>query len=161
MELSIAHGFFCFLVYVAAICVVLRVYKNVEPAQAALVTAIIVFFVTATALLIAGGPINVLGFIISYGFFVLCFLMAFGALYKSISLRIMSDLSKTPSKTEVYDQVVARYIAAESYQSRLAVILKNGLAVRMKDRLALTPRGRSIALCIRSVQKAFGIQNSG
>jgi len=161
MELGIAQGLLGFALYLGTVSLGLRLWARMEATFLVLAATGVDFFLTLAVLLVFGQSVNFWAFAVSYSFFVLCFLMAFGALYKSISLRILHDLSKKVGRAEIYDAVLGRYIAEESFQNRLIVILRNGLAVRVGDCFALTERGHSIAASMRAVQKAFGIMHSG
>jgi hypothetical protein len=97
----------------------------------------------------------------TYAVTVLTFLMAFGAIYKSVSLRILADLSRRPGWRESRRDLLARYIERESYRSRLAVLTDEGLAVRDAAGFQLTGKGRRLARLARGLQKAWRIDRSG
>lgn len=161
IENSILQGLLMFALYLAGVTLALRALSRSEPALVVVALGGAVFLVAVPALLLAGQSINLWAFAVSYWFFVISFLMIFGALYKSISLRILQDLLEKPGRTEGYDAILARYIVAESYQSRLHVAQEQRLVVRSGDRYALTERGHRIARLVRAVQTAFGIRRSG
>ena len=111
--------------------------------------------------MLSGGVVMFWHLSATYWFLVLCFLMVFGAVYKSISLRILADLLKQPTRSELYACILGRYIEQESYMSRLEVMMSNGLAVRLPAGFQLTAKGRRIAAIIYTIQQAFNIQRSG
>jgi len=97
----------------------------------------------------------------SYSLLSLTFLLAFGAVYKSISLRILGDLLQRPGRSDDYQGILARYIEEESYRARLSLLLSEGLATREDARLRLTPRGWRLANAVSTLQRFFAIRSSG
>jgi hypothetical protein len=97
----------------------------------------------------------------SYWFLTLCFLMAFGAIYKSISLRILLDLLDRPNRSESGEAILKRYVQHESYRDRLRILVTDGLATREHAGFQLTRKGRRIAATARAVQRLFRIERSG
>ena len=161
IEDSILQGILAFVLYMDGAAFALRAFRRSEPALVVIGLGYVVFLLPIPALLLAGQSINLWAFAVSYWFFVVSFLVIFGALYKSISLRILRDLLEKPGLSERCDVILARYIVEESYQSRLEVIQKRGLAIRKDDGYALTERGHRIARLVRAVQTVFGIRRSG
>jgi hypothetical protein len=98
---------------------------------------------------------------IVFWFTALLFLMAFGALYKSISLRILLDLLDRPGQAGLYSAILGRYVAAESFESRLAVMQENGFAVLTPAGYALTDKGRRLARLVGALHRLFAIERSG
>jgi hypothetical protein len=158
---SLLQGLAGFAIYFCIATSLLRTCGAGEPASVVILGAPICWLIALVVLLAAGQTVNFWLFSASYGFLVLAFLMAFGALYKSISLRILRDLARKPDHADLYEHVLARYIVAESFDNRLTVIQNKQFAVREGERYTLTPRGRRIAKLLRTVQRAFGILQSG
>jgi hypothetical protein len=156
-----AAGALGFVLYLMLAMVALRVERRRSPA------------VIVTALAVAGYPATLALAILwwerpslwavsaTYAFAVLVFLMAFGAIYKSVSLRILADLSRRPGWRESRRDLLARYIERESYQSRLAVLAEEGLAVDDATGFRLTGKGRRLARVARALQRAWKIDRSG
>jgi hypothetical protein len=161
IEAGITQGLLGFVLYLGAVAVLLRVARRTEPALLVVAAALVCCFLTLAVLLGIGLRVNFWEYATSYWFFALCFLMAFGAIYKSISLRILLDLSMKPGRADDYDSMLARYIAEESYQNRLRVIQDKRLAARVGDRFVLTDRGRLVARSVRAIQEVFRITRSG
>ncbi|MCW4116987.1 hypothetical protein NPA31_018670 [Aurantimonas sp. MSK8Z-1] len=155
------EGFLAFLLYLATIMLRLRLSKAARPSATVVTSAALVCLVALALCLLFGDAVPFWSFAATYGFLTLCFLMVFGAVYKSISLRILLDLSRRPGHRDGYDAVMARYIVEESYQSRLSVILENGYATVNSGHYALTERGRRLATAVRGVQRVFNIETSG
>ena len=97
----------------------------------------------------------------AYGFLTLSLLMVFGALYKSVSLRMLGDLSKAADHALPERELLARYIEEDSFGRRVAILLEQDMAERAGDGLRLSSKGRRIAAGIHLLQRAFGIRASG
>jgi hypothetical protein len=91
----------------------------------------------------------------------LCVLMLFGALYKSVSLRMLGDLSKAAGWALPEQDLLARYIEEDSFGRRVAILLKEGHAIRTPEGLVLSRKGQRIAAAIYRLQQAFAIRASG
>ena len=161
MVTALAVGAAGFLAYVASTAVVLRVAPGAAPSRAAVLVAIVVgvaTFVVAAAMLpvVAVWPL-----VACYSFLSLVFLLAFGAIYKSISLRILGDLLGRPGRRDRYEAILARYIEDESYRTRLALLVSEGLARREAAGFRLTARGERLGRAVSTVQRLFHIGASG
>ena len=84
--------------------------------------------------------------------------MGFGAVYKSISLRILLRLLERPGHAEDYAAVLARYVTDESFESRLKVMEAYGFAQFTPGGYALTEKGRRLAQTIDWLQRLFAIK---
>ena len=161
IENSILQGLTASVLYVIGVAFALRLARRSGPALVAITTCYVVFLIAIPSFLVIGHSMNVWAFAVSYWFFAILFLVMFGAVYKSISLRILLDLLEKPQQTECYQVILDRYIIEDSYQARLDVIEQRGLAVRHRDQFALTERGCRIARLVRAAQEMFGIRRSG
>jgi hypothetical protein len=148
-----------FLFYLAASSIILR-QGTVSPAVAAVGTAVLVY---AGAVVGASFSRNANFWIVSVAFWFpsLVFLMCFGAVYKSVSLRILLDLRARPGEMDRYSAVLARYVMTESFESRLHVMDENGLAIQTSSGYALTDKGRRLAKLASALQRLFAIERSG
>src|SRR5205823_13309236 len=97
----------------------------------------------------------------AYWFLVLSFLMVFGAIYKSISLRILLDLLERPQHRDSYEAILDRYVVHESYRDRTRILIAHGLATFGDPGLHLTRRGQRIAVGVSQLQRFFKIKESG
>ena len=97
----------------------------------------------------------------AYWFLVLCVLMPFGALYKSVSLRMLGELSRAAGRALPEQQLLARYIEEDSFGRRVDILLAQGHAERESERLRLTAKGRRTAAGIRLLQRTLAIRTSG
>jgi hypothetical protein len=160
MEAGIAYGLLAFFLYAGAVPLLLRLRPGGEPATIVLASAFVLWLATLAGLLAMAQRVNFWAYSTSYWFLVLCFLMAFGAIYKSISLRVVARLLTAPGHSESHD-AIARDVLDRSYEERLALIADKGYADRREDGFELTQSGRRIAAMARTLQSLFGIARSG
>jgi hypothetical protein len=153
---GLLQGMGGFALCVVTVAALLRTARSTEPVLVVISASLVVWLLALALLTAAGQTVNFWVYGTSYWFFSLCFLVAFGAIYKSLSLRILLDLSERPGRADSYDRIFERYVAGESYKNRLQVIQNNRLAVCSDCRFSLTPRGRRLIGAIR-----FGINKSG
>jgi hypothetical protein len=76
-------------------------------------------------------------------------------------LRILLDLLDRPGNAGLYSAILARYVVAESFESRLIVMQENGLAVLTPAGYALTDKGRRLARAVAALHRLFAIERSG
>ena len=150
-----------FAAYVVLIACLLRLLQRKTPTLVVITTSILVYMAVLAFAMLSGGVVMFWHLSATYWFLVLCFLMVFGAVYKSISLCILFDLLNKPARSELYACILERYIEQESYISRLQVMISNRLAVKLPAGFQLTAKGRRIAAIIYTIQQAFNIQRSG
>jgi hypothetical protein len=148
------------LLWLALVMVLLRVMTR-SPAiivigSAALVYAVLLAAAFALPIRLAFWPFSA-----TYGFLTLCLLMIFGALYKSVSLRMLGDLSRTASGAMAERELLERYIEEDSFGRRVAILLEEGHAQRTADGLQLSSKGRRVASAIHLLQRLFAIRASG
>lgn len=153
-------GILGFVGYFAVVVLSLRIWAT-KAAAVAILSALAVYPVSLVIFPLAGQTVMFLPVSATYWCFTLIFLMAFGAIYKSISLRILGDLLGQPGYVENYDAVLRRYVASESFEHRLGVMQSSGFATCQDGYFRLTPKGRAVAFFARSIQRMFGIERSG
>lgn len=158
--LPILQGFAAAVAYGLVLLVALRVSRR-SPTLVVLATAAVVYVAAAAVFMLLGQVVGFWAYSTTYWFLVLCFLMAFGAIYKSLSLRILLDLTEKSELTGSADELAQRYIFGSSFEDRLGIAVDGGLAARSADGLSLTSRGRALASRVRAAQRAFGITRSG
>lgn len=158
---GIMQGVSAFLVYVALLLVLLRALRNAEATFVVLGAALLVYPTSISVIVAMGHLVNFWVFSTSYWFLVLSFLMGFGAIYKSLSLRMLLTLLETPMHEHSAEAFRKEYIFGDSFNNRLQLIVDQGLAERVGDRLRLTSRGASWANRLIRLQRAFGIMRSG
>lgn len=150
-------GFFSYLL----VCVVMLRKSSASPAAVVILASLALYSATLAAALFLGCTVAFWLYSAAYWCPSLIFLMIFGAVYKSISLRILLDLLGRPDRSDAYDAVLQRYVSEESFERRLIVMLEAGLAVRNAGCLGLTEKGRRIAFIVAGLQAAFAIEASG
>jgi hypothetical protein len=148
------------LLWLATVLVLLRIMRR-SPALIVIGAAALVYVVLLIAAAAMPGRVAFWPLSAAYGFVTLCGLMAFGALYKSVSLRMLGDLSKVAGHAMPEQELLARYIEEDSFGRRVAILLEQGHAERTADGLRLSPKGRRIAAAIHLFQRAFAIRASG
>jgi hypothetical protein len=161
MASGIAQGILGTLCYIGAVTLILRLASRADPVFVVLGAAIVVYVATLFALALAGEGVGFWSYSVSYWFFGLGFIVFFGAVYKSISLRILLGLLRRPGRRDSYQRVLETYVIQESYQNRLVVVQDKFLAKRINNFFVLTERGRRLALLIHLLQRAFAIERSG
>jgi hypothetical protein len=149
-----------FCLYFGLVALALRLWPE-RPAHLAVGLGVIVYPIALLAALFVGYTIFFWSFTAVYGSLTLTFLMAFGAIYKSISFRILLDLYNAPGRTEPYDTVLARLIRSESFGRRLEVMKESGFVDVNSGRFTLRPAGARIAGLVGFLQRIFGIKRSG
>ena len=161
MTASLSIGACGFLLYFVTIVMVLRWIDQTSPALLVIATSILIYVALLTVAVVSSWTMMFWPLSAAYWFLVLCFLMAFGAIYKSLSLRILRDLLDQSGWSESYDTIFTRYVQEESFVGRLQIVIANGWAIRLPNRIQLTARGYRIATTVYAVQKLFKIERSG
>ncbi len=94
------------------------------------------------------------------GFLAVCWLFAFSAVYKSVSLRILTQLARTPGHTLSLKQITNDYVRPE-FQSRIEVLLRMNCAEENEGGFAITPKGSETARKIERIRGLCGIDGNG
>jgi len=161
MQASVALGAAGFVFYVAAVAVTLRLRRTASAAFVAITVALFAYVAALVVAIDLNRAVNFWTTSIIFWFVTMIFLMAFGALYKSVSLRILVDLLARPGQAELCSAILQRYIVTESFENRLALILENKWAIPTSAGYVLTERGECLARLIAALQRMFVIQRSG
>lgn len=150
-----------FALYLLALRVALRAWAGTPPAVLGIACALAVYVAVVVAAAIVRPPLVLWDMTVPYAFLVVAFLMLFGAVYKSVSLRLMCELLERPGRGDAYEAILGRYIARDSFGDRAAILVALEWAERHDGRLALTRKGRRIARGMRALQRLFNIEKSG
>jgi len=161
MASGIYQGIFGVFCYVGSVAIFLRLAPRADPVSTVLGAGIATYGAIMFALIVAGEDLGFWPYSVTYWFFAACFVVFFGAVYKSISLHILLDLMKRPARRDSYQRVLETYVIQESYQNRLEVVQAKQLASRVDNYFILTVRGRRLALLIDRLQRVFAIKQSG
>ncbi len=158
---GIVQGTIAFLAYAVLILVALRALRKLEATFVVLLAALLVYPVAIAGFVAMSQSVNFWVFSTSYWFLVLSFLMCFGAVYKSLSLRMLLTLLEKPTHEHSVESLRNEYIFGDSFDNRLQLIVDQGLATKTDGQLSLTNRGASWAHRLIALQRAFGITRSG
>jgi hypothetical protein len=158
--LPILQGLVAAVAYGGVLLVALRVTR-LSPTLIVLATGAIVYVAAALVFVLLGQIVGLWAYSTTYWFLVLCFLMAFGAIYKSLSLRMLLRLLDDPGRTASVRALAEDYVLGESFADRLRVATESGLVSATGVGYQLTSRGTSLARRVRTVQLWFGIEKSG
>jgi hypothetical protein len=93
-------------------------------------------------------------------FLAVCWLFAFSAVYKSVSLRILTELDRASEHTMPLETVTEDYVRPE-FAARAALLVKMGCATESGGAYQVTEKGTATACRIEAVQHACGIKASG
>jgi hypothetical protein len=149
-----------FGVYVAAVLVLQRIVRG-KAALVATGAAVAFYLIAALAALGAGWRFNFWEYTAVYSFFTLAFLMVFGAVYKSVSLRMLEFLLEQPGRSAPAEILRQRYVATGSFTHRLQVIEDARFARRGPEGFALTAKGRALARAVHGLHALFAIERIG
>lgn len=162
MSLSLNLGLIFFIIYLILNLVTLRMMRKISPSLLVCSNALLIYF---SALLFIGAmnyQINFFSFSSLYWFLALTLLMFFGAIYKSISLRMMLHLFHQPNNTDRYDVILENYIKDQSYHNRIDILLdKKLIEPSTNHSFNLTKKGQELARKLLMMQQLFSIKESG
>ena len=139
----------------------LKLERARHAAPVAIGAAVALYPAVLLALIALGAQLEFWQYTAVYSCLTLAVLMAFGALYKSVSLRMLEFLLGRPGRGAPAQALLERYVASESFAHRLAVIESAGFAAREGERFALTPRGRAVARAVRGLHALYAIERIG
>ena len=94
------------------------------------------------------------------GFLAIGWLFAFSAVYKSVSLRILTHLDRVPDHSLTVDAIADRYVRAE-FEARARVLMNMGCVDASNGAYTLTEKGRAVARRIEGIRRACGVGGSG
>lgn len=91
-----------------------------------------------------------------FGFFVMAYVFAFGAVYKSVSLEILLGLVDRPGRAAPLSEIVEKQVP-DLFRGRIENLVDSGLVEPDGPRFMATPAGRNMARHIGRLRRAFGI----
>jgi hypothetical protein len=94
------------------------------------------------------------------GFGAVSWLFIYSAVYKSVSLRILTKLTKQIRGRMLFDMITATEVRPE-FEARADLLVRMGYVVQHSSHYELTNRGSNVARWIRLIQRAYGIKSSG
>jgi hypothetical protein len=153
-------GLCCFATHVVASLVWLRLRRGpalvVRHALSAVGSHALVVVVAA----FLAGPFSYWPAAALSGFLAVGWLFAFSAVYKSVSLRVLAELERTPGHALTLEVITDAYVRPE-FESRVAVLVNMGCAEEVAAAYAPTPKGNETARRVESVRRACGIVGDG
>lgn len=162
MQSSLSLSILCFGIYFLFIVLALRIIRVMSPTVLVCSCAVFVYIWALILISTIGLNINFFSFSSLYWFLTLSLLMVFGAIYKSISLRMMLHLLNNPEKKDFYDAIMKNYIKDQSYLKRISILLEKKMIRKTGNAsFSLTKRGNTLAKTIWLIQKIFSIKESG
>ncbi|MCJ9699816.1 MULTISPECIES: hypothetical protein [unclassified Bradyrhizobium] len=91
-----------------------------------------------------------------FGFCVMGYVFAFGAVYKSVSLDILLSVIHRPERRAPLSDIVERQVPA-LFQGRIGNLVDSGLVEPVDSHFAATAAGRTLAGRVGQLRRAFGI----
>lgn len=91
-----------------------------------------------------------------FGFCVMAYVFAFGAVYKSVSLDILLGLMGRPGRKAPLSQIIEQQVP-NLFQGRTKTLVDGGLVEQVGTLYAATAAGRNMASRIGRLRRAFGI----
>lgn len=91
-----------------------------------------------------------------FGFCVMAYVFAFGAVYKSVSLGILLSLVDRPDRRAPLSEIVERQVP-DLFRGRIGNLIDGGLVERSESHFAATAAGRNMAGHVGRLRRAFGI----
>ena len=158
--LSLLVGLGCFAAHAALSLVLLRLPGWLSPVARHAGSAAITHVAGVALGAWWGGPIVYWPVAAVSGFGAVCWLFAFSAVYKSVSLRILTELANAPDHALPFDVITAEYVLPQ-FRDRTDVLQTMGCAKLAGEAFTVTPKGEATAARIAAVQWVCGITNSG
>lgn len=127
--------------------------------------AFLVFGVFCLVALPLAAELGLLGALVLYGALVILwnsYLVFFINLINSVSLRMVSEIERSPTGSLSIAEVTDLYSDEEALETRLRALVANGFLIDRGDAgLELTARGAWFARFLELVRKVFGIESFG
>jgi hypothetical protein len=157
---SILVGLACFASHAAVTLVWLRLPCRTAPVTRHAVSALGTHAIVVALAAQVVGPFAYWPAAAVSGFLAVCWLFAFSAVYKSVSLRILTELDRAPGHAMALETVTEEYVRPE-FVARTALLVKMGCAAEADGAYEATEKGTATARRIEAVQHACGIEASG
>ncbi len=158
--IGITVGIGCFVLHAMIVLLWLRQPGKFPPVArhfvSALSTHLVVVIITARFL----GQLDYWPIAAVSGFLAVCWLFAFSAVYKSVSLRVLTQLATHSQQRLPLARISACYVRPE-FQARVVVLQAMGCVEEVQSGLIVTAKGKRIARWIGMIQRACGITTSG
>lgn len=95
-----------------------------------------------------------------FGFGVMGYVFAFGAVYKSVSLEILLEVAQRPGRAAPLADIVNR-LAPDIFRGRAEILVSGGQVKRTGSSFVVTMAGRTLASRLASIRRTFVVGDSG
>jgi hypothetical protein len=95
-----------------------------------------------------------------FSFGVMSYIFAFGAVYKSVSLEILLEVTELPAREAPLSDIVERQVPG-IFRGRTNILVDSGLAERTGSGFVATAAGRKLAGRIARLRRVFAIGDTG
>lgn len=159
-ELGLCVGAATAAAHVAATLVVLRLPGKLSPVARHAASAAVTHVGGVAVAAAVVGPFAYWPAAAVGGFAAVAWLFAFSAVYKSVSLRVLTELARAPGGAIPFAAITDDYVKAE-FTARTRVVVALGWVREGPDGFELTPDGAAAARRVAAVQRLCGIGRSG
>jgi hypothetical protein len=153
-------GLWCFALHAAVSLVWLRLPGRLSPVARHAASAFVTHVLGVVAAVYDGVAFAYWPAAAVSGFGAVCWLFAFSAVYKSVSLRILAELEQSPGRAMPLETITEDYVRPE-FESRVAVLVRMDCVEELEGCYMTTPKGTHTARRIATVHRVFGIVASG
>jgi hypothetical protein len=153
-------GLACFAMHAVVTLVWLRLPGRTSPVVRHLASALGAHAVCVAVAAQVVGPFAYWPAAAVSGFLAVCWLFAFSAVYKSVSLRILTELDRVLGHAMPLEIVTEDYVRPE-FATRVALLVKMGCGSESGGEYEVTEKGTATARRIATIQHACGIAASG
>ncbi len=158
--IALMAGAACFAAHAMLSLILLRVPGRASPAARHAASAGFTHLIGTIIAAMAFEPLPYWPIAAASGFGAIVWLFAYSAVYKSVSLRILTQLAHTKGNSLSLDEVSSQFVRPE-FTARIGVLLAMGCIHCDGNSYRLTRKGQLIARRIRLVQRLCGIERSG
>jgi hypothetical protein len=153
-------GLACFALHAITTLVWLRLPGRTPPVVRHAVSALSTHVLGVALAAQVAGPFAYWPAAAVSGFLAVCWLFAFSAVYKSVSLRILTQLDRAPGHAMPLEAIMEEHVRPE-FEARVALLVKMGHATATDEGYAATASGNDTARRIEVVRRACGVSGSG
>jgi hypothetical protein len=139
---------------------VLRFNKARSPVLLQLGWAALMHVVSAIGGVVAYGALAYWPFAAAYVFLFAVHLVAFGALYKSVSLVMLCHMAERPGHSATIGELVQN-VVEPTFAERADILVSAGLVATADGAYAITSTGAAMAARLSAVQNLFAIARPG
>jgi hypothetical protein len=153
-------GLGCFALHAAVSLVWLRLPGRTSPIARHAVSALVTHALGVAFAAVAVGPIAYWPAAAVSGFLAVGWLFAFSAVYKSVSLRILTQLDRTAGHALPVETITECQVRPE-FEARALVLVKMTCAEVLGGKFAVTEKGTATARRIEAIRRVCGVKGNG